>query len=104
MIPVSTRREALEARLSDLLSRLDAIETELEGHEARDWEDLAVERESDEVLEGLGLSGQQEIRMIRAALERIGDGTYGLCAKCGNRISEDRLDVLPETPFCRDCA
>lgn len=104
MIPVTTRKEALEARLTDLLSRLDAIETELDSHDTRDWEDLAVEREGDEVLEGLGLSGQQEIRMIRAALERVEAGEYGFCAKCGNRISEERLDVLPATPFCRNCA
>lgn len=104
MIPVTTRKATLEARLSDLLSRLDAIETELDSHDARDWEELAVEREGDEVLEGLGLSGQQEIRMIRAALGRIEAGEYGFCAKCGNQISEERLDVLPATPFCRNCA
>jgi len=98
------RKQALESRLTDLLSRLDAIETELESHDSRDWEELAVERESDEVLEGLGLSGQQEIRMIRAALDRMESGDYGFCVKCGKQISEERLDVLPATPFCRNCA
>jgi len=104
MIPVSQRKVQLETRLRDLHARLVTIETELDTHESKDWEDLATERESDEVLEGMGLSGQQEIRQIEAALARIGSGEYGICVTCGEPISEERLDVLPYTPFCRDCA
>ena len=63
-----------------------------------------MERESDEVLEDLGLSAQHEMRMIDAALRRVEDGEYGYCVKCGAQIAEERLDVLPATPFCRDCA
>lgn len=104
MIPVSERKAQLEARLVQLQTRLTEIEAELDSHDSRDWEDLATERETDEVLEGIGLSGQQEIRMIEAALQRITEGEYGYCAKCGARIAEERLDVVPFTPFCRDCA
>ena len=39
-----------------------------------------------------------------AALGRIESGDYGFCAKCGGEIGEDRLDVVPFTPFCRNCA
>jgi len=52
----------------------------------------------------MGQSGLAEIDVIRAALARIEDGSYGFCVKCGERISEERLDVLPATPFCRKCA
>ncbi|MDZ4096638.1 MAG: TraR/DksA C4-type zinc finger protein [Paracoccaceae bacterium] len=104
MIPISERKAQLEARLADLTDRLQHIEQELESHNAQDWEDLAVERESDEVLEGMGISGQQEIRMIEAALARVEAGEYGTCTKCGVEISQERLDVLPNTPFCKDCA
>ena len=61
-------------------------------------------READKVLEGLGLSGQQEIRMIKAALARIDCGDFGICTKCGNDISAERLNAVPFTPFCRSCA
>ncbi len=101
---VSDRKAALMARQSELTNRLALIETELETQPTSDWDDLAVEREDDEVLEATGVSGQQELRQIDAALHRIEDGTYGTCAKCGAEISEARLDVLPFTPFCRDCA
>jgi RNA polymerase-binding transcription factor DksA len=104
MIPVSQRKIQLETRLRDLLARLTTIDAELESHQSKDWEDLATEREADEVLEGMGLSGQQEIRQIEAALGRIASGDYGVCATCGDQISEERLDVLPFTPFCRNCA
>lgn len=98
------RRAAMLARLADLQTRLQAIEVELDSHHNPDWEDLAVEREGDEVLEASGLSAQAEVRMIRAALDRIDAGDYGHCAKCGSAIGEARLDVVPFTPFCRSCA
>lgn len=104
MKTVATRKAQLEKRLADLKGRLTGIESELDSHDSKDWEELATERESDEVLESMGVSGQQEIRQIEAALSRIVEGEYGFCAKCGTRISEERLDVLPQTPFCRDCA
>jgi RNA polymerase-binding transcription factor DksA len=42
--------------------------------------------------------------MIEAALDRIASGSYGTCASCGDPIGEARLDVLPYTPVCADCA
>jgi RNA polymerase-binding transcription factor DksA len=104
MTTIATRKAALEARLDLLRARVVEIERELDSHQSRDWEDLATEREGDEVLEGMGLSAQQEIRMIDAALRRIANGTYGECARCGAEITPERLDLIPYTPFCRDCA
>lgn len=102
--PVETRKTALVARHALLSARLAEIGTELGAHQSKDWEDLATEREGDEVLESMGLSGQQELRKIEAALRRITAGTYGTCARCGTAIAPARLDLLPYTPFCRDCA
>ena len=104
MKPIEARRSALEARLDELTSRLRRIEHELDQPHSDDFSEQAVEREGEEVLEDLGAAGQQEIRMIEAALERIANGTYGLCVACGEPISEARLDVLPQTPRCRNCA
>ncbi len=104
MVSQSDRKGQLTARLQDLEARLGAIEVELDSHQSKDWEDLATEREGDEVLEGLGTSGQQEIRMIKAALARMEDGSYGTCTKCGAEIAVARLDLLPSTPFCASCA
>jgi len=101
---IALRKAQLEARLAALQARMAEIDAELESHDARDWEELAVEREGDEVLEGMGVSAQQEVRAIEAALTRIAEGEYGFCTKCGSAIEGARLDVLPYTPFCRSCA
>jgi DnaK suppressor protein len=37
---------------------------------------------------------------IEAALDRISDGTYGVCAVCGGHIAEGRLEARPWTPYC----
>jgi RNA polymerase-binding transcription factor DksA len=50
------------------------------------------------------VSGQEEIARIRAALTRMDEGEYGFCTKCGAEISQARLDLVPWTPFCRNCA
>ncbi len=104
MTTVTERRKALETRLAELGGRLRSIEAELDQPADRDWEEAAIEREDDEVLESMGEAGLHEIEMIRAALDRIEAGEYGYCVKCGEKISEERLDVLPATPFCRNCA
>ena len=102
--PIPARKAQLKKRLTELGARLEAIEEELDSHQNRDWEDLATEREGDEVLEATGNAGKAEITQIRAALKRIEDGSYGDCVRCGEPIAEARLDALPWTPLCRRCA
>ena len=104
MTSIEQRRDILNARMAELDKRLHKIDDELESHNSKDWDDLATQREEDEVLEGIGMSGLEEIRAITAALERMDSGEYGQCVKCGNDISSERLDVLPYTPFCKECA
>ncbi len=104
MTSTATRKAQLEKRLAELNARLKRIDEELDQPLSEDFSEQAVEREDDEVLEDLGLAGQQEIRMIEAALDRIENGSYGICVACGEEISEARLDVVPHAPRCRSCA
>ena len=43
------------------------------------------------------------IRKIRQALQRIDDGTYGICEECGEDISLARLKARPVTRLCINC-
>ncbi|HDZ23349.1 MAG TPA: RNA polymerase-binding protein DksA [Desulfobacteraceae bacterium] len=43
------------------------------------------------------------IMKIKDALERIEDGTFGICEQCGEDISEERLKARPVTTLCIDC-
>jgi RNA polymerase-binding transcription factor DksA len=104
MATIEARKQQLEARRTELTSRLSAIEHQLEKPVSERFEEQATEREDDEVLEDLGAAGVREVRMIEAALDRIASGSYGTCASCGDPIGEARLDVLPYTPVCADCA
>ncbi len=98
---IDERRNSLERRKQYLTNRLENIEDELDDAPDPNWSENAQASEDDQVLEDLGLAGQDEIRAIDAALKRIEDGTYGICVTCGEAISQERLDVLPYTPFCK---
>ena len=104
MTSLSDRRTQLTDRLAELTEHLHKIENALDETPNRDAEDRATEREGDEVLEGLGAVELREARMIQAALRRLDEGSYGSCVKCGEQISEKRLNLLPSTPYCRNCA
>ena len=99
----SNFKTRLEGRRNELNSRLLQIEHDLDEPMNPDVEERAVEREGDEVLEHLGQSGLDELRNIEAALVRLEEGNYGVCASCGEAISPERLDAVPTTPLCRNC-
>jgi DnaK suppressor protein len=40
---------------------------------------------------------------IKEALERIEDGTFGICEECGEKISVKRLRARPMATLCIDC-
>lgn len=41
---------------------------------------------------------------IDHALEKIDEGSYGQCDRCGEAIPEARLEILPASALCVDCA
>jgi len=43
------------------------------------------------------------IRKIKKALERIETNTFGICEKCGEEISEERIKARPVTALCIEC-
>lgn len=44
------------------------------------------------------------LKEIDRAIARAEKGTYGICERCKNPISEERLEVLPSARLCIDCA
>ena len=94
----------LKARRAELVEDIEEIEDALDDPVPKDWEDRAAERQGDEVLAALGEHDRDELLRIDAALARAQKGEYGICVKCGEDISPERLDTLPETPFCKRCA
>jgi DnaK suppressor protein len=40
---------------------------------------------------------------VETALERIKEGSYGVCSNCGNPIAPERLEARPESTLCVTC-
>lgn len=51
----------------------------------------------------LGDRDREKLAGIEDALERLKEGTYGLCDECGEPIGEERLKILPFTKVCVEC-
>ena len=94
----------LEERLAVLLARLHKIKKDVTRSHSGDSAEQAQERENDEVVDAIGNETAQSIRIVQAALERIEDGSYGICENCGEDIAEGRLEAIPEATRCVSCA
>ncbi len=94
----------LEHRLRELTGHVAEIDSELRSQLAADWEEQATQLEGQDALEGLEKSKLLEIKRIRAALQRIAEGEYGICVRCGEPIDPKRLKALPTALTCIACA
>lgn len=97
-------KKVLTERKRYLETSLDEIETTLDAEPSKDFEERATEREGDEVMERLGNAELAELLQVNDALVRIEKGDFGNCAACGEEISPARLEVVPHTQKCRNCA
>jgi RNA polymerase-binding transcription factor len=99
-------RARLEEEMRALLERHGRIAAHLHGEreQSADWTDLASDLEHDMVLEGLDGVARQQMAAIREAFDRLESGTYGVCDVCGDEIGERRLQAVPTTTLCIDCA
>lgn len=107
-------RKRLEEERARLLHAVSFLEKENPGNISEELGELAeggtdnhlgdtatamYDRELDE---GLEEGARETLAEIDAALQRIEDGTYGICEACGKPIGEDRLKAIPWTRLCID--
>lgn len=45
----------------------------------------------------------RQLRRLQAALDRVADGSYGICMQCGGQIGRARLTADPSTTLCAPC-
>ena len=95
-------REILEAKQSELIYLLrnrEGIEIE-KSPDALDEVQRAAERE----LAIRTLDRESSLlRNVRAALQRIDRGQFGVCMHCEEDISVKRMNAVPWTPYCIEC-
>lgn len=68
-----------------------------------DVADQAVFSYQKELIFTQGTEGHSQLSLVRLALERIEEGTFGPCMHCGTTIGEKRLEAVPWTPYCIEC-
>jgi DnaK suppressor protein len=107
-------RKRLEAERERLQEMIDDYARELE--EARMTESSSdrspdpgnAEASSMKVEYAKELSLEQNtlelLGKVEHALSRMDSGGYGICERCGKAIPMERLDVLPYSTLCVDCA
>ncbi|WP_203300510.1 TraR/DksA family transcriptional regulator [Marinobacter sediminum] len=96
--------ETLRADLKARLSRFEAHQHREDGALDKDFEEQATQTQNDEVVDSLETETREELVQIERALERIEHGLGDECASCGEPIDPRRLQVLPYTTVCVDCA
>jgi len=104
MADVKKYKKILTERRAYLTKKSDDIEEAFEHSGDEPFDGDTGEVGNLDVLDDLDEMAHSEIRAIDAALDRMEAGTYGDCVTCGEEIDEERLKLLPHTPFCKDHA
>ena len=94
-----------------LLTRRQELEQQMVTRSKEQFSDGQVQDQGDQALsltmESLRISLQdtevEEYRRINRALDKIKDGSYGICIDCSTEISEKRLSSFPDATRCLIC-
>jgi len=95
---VDMRRQVLREMSKDLKQGREGAKDE-----GMDTYDLASEERDREISFILTDREREKVQAIQEALERVDDGTYGMCDSCESEIAEARLAALPFTRLCVNC-
>ncbi|NLX54628.1 MAG: TraR/DksA family transcriptional regulator [Planctomycetaceae bacterium] len=90
------RRDALRKALAGDLSSLKELRQQASG----DMLDAALDSAQDEMSSQLAEVESRELAQIEMALERMRNGTYGICEATGRPIPLARLQALPYATMC----
>ena len=105
---IATLRKELETERVDLTAQAERLEADAadeswkEPRSDDDAETGTATFERERTM-SLARNARQTIVQIERALARMDAGTYGLCVNCGEAISHERLEALPQAVDCLDC-
>jgi DnaK suppressor protein len=98
-------RKLLDEWLDELLNEAKETVTEMTNHKENlpDPSDRASLESDRNFTLRIRDRERKLIGKIKEALERIDNGTYGICEVCGEDIGEPRLKARPVTTLCFEC-
>ena len=98
------RRDELQAEYDQTLAEITELQrerlTDSAGDDQADTGTKTFEREQEISLANNLL---ERITQVERAIERVGEGNYGWCEKCGNAIPVERLAAFPSATLCVSC-
>lgn len=95
------RHDELQARLTGLARPPEGAGEISFGKRIGEGTTEAISRLTDV---GVGHSLEVTADRVARALQKLEEGTYGVCDACGGPIAPRRLEVAPESALCIDCA
>ncbi|HZC44678.1 MAG TPA: TraR/DksA family transcriptional regulator [Acidobacteriaceae bacterium] len=93
------RQQELEQAVANTVEQALSSNTD----DTRDVADQAVAGYQKELLFTQGTVRSSQLRLVRQALARIADGSFGDCVRCYQPIGAKRIEALPWTPYCINC-
>ena len=99
-------RQRLEATLAELdrsVITLAPASGDGDHHGTPGDADAGLDLADNERATALVEVARQQRQQVLAALQRIDEGTYGLCVVCGTALPEGRLEAKPEAARCVSC-
>ncbi|MEW6488579.1 MAG: RNA polymerase-binding protein DksA [Thermodesulfobacteriota bacterium] len=98
-------RALLQSRLDELVGEAHSTMSNLsEGEDTyADPTDRATAESDLNFLLRIRDRERKLIQKIQEAMQRLEEGTYGICESCGEEIGEKRLEARPVTTQCIDC-
>jgi len=101
----NTRQKLLHMKKQVLREIKDELRQGREGSKENgmDTYDLASEERDREISFILTDRDREKVLAIDDALQRIEDGSYGICESCESEIAPGRLEALPFTRLCVSC-
>lgn len=88
---INLDRQQLDGRADSLPPAFDDGRDEAANDALRDVDVAELERRSTQLAE------------VEAALQRVEDGTFGVCLSCGEAIDNQRLHAAPQSARCISC-
>jgi len=104
---LKTARKFLEARRLEVMERHERVTRHTRHREEplpADFAEQAAELENGETLIALDQELEAELKKIDRALARIETGDYAYCQSCGEEIGDARLEAVPVSVLCIECA
>ncbi|MCK4598034.1 TraR/DksA family transcriptional regulator [bacterium] len=89
-----------------ILTKLIGLEKDfhaLQHNHPKDWAEVTNDAWERETITQKIDAEKKNLRILNSSLRKLIDGSYGVCACCGERIPEARLKALPFANLCIKC-